>query len=378
MTKEPWAIKLNQTPVWYYVRPFAGGGESLTTIARPYIRLDNLIHSFFSILYFVCVKQFFVESVFFSAARRDCVDFHAAISTSEKCELFLQYENRSQWESMKNKTCDFLTGLRFLCRIIGRFPTRATKEAIEQLRLSGIDINSKIEALVESCQGDLYFNRLLSLVLRRGLKVYYSCAVVPQSEKFEHLMKSCEVQHGVICQGHMSYSSVPFVKNRIITYHPIYTEILREIGYSGDVSHLNFRTTHLPLRQKCETYDVAIFTQPNCWPTAAVEKLFVDLQLRGFTVRMQKHPRDYCEYKIDPQFFVQGLHPAQIKSGVVFSSTLIEDLLMHDKQVIVFDPAATIDLNAPHFKVYMRFARNKKIEHVFSVDQVISLVESIR
>lgn len=370
MSKEPWQIRLSRTPVWYYIR-FHWTGTVPTSGNRAFVSFINLLSSVFQIIYFLFIKQFRVDSVYFSLARKDCLDFYKYVSEREKCDIFVQYENVEQSQTYKYKTSDGLNAIRYICRRLGNLRSKQKQALIAQFEALGFKVDSALSPLIGYCIGDLYFNRFLSLVIRKKLKVYYSISVVPQTEKFEHLMNSFEVQHGIIHSTHFSYFDVPDARGGMVVYHPIYQNILAEIGYSGPVTTYDFKENHQSI-QPAEKFDAVIFTQPDIWKKETVENLFQALTKKLGRVRIQKHPRDYRIYDLPGSIFVRGTHPLQTKTAICFTSTTIEDFLVHQKKVVIFDPEKILDLENAAFKVYRRLTSKDPFIYCTSIEEVIA------
>lgn len=372
MSLEPWDIRIGNTPVWYYLRPFGSGIDAGPSV-KPHITPRNLLKSFVSIAAFIVFRQFRCDSVFFTIARKDCLDFLTHVRKTERCEVFVQYENINQVSAARYNTSDALNAIRYLFRKIGSLNWPIKKRVLRELIAANSKIEKHCESLIGACLGDYFYNRFLSFIFKSDLKVYYACSVVPQTEKFEHLLKSYEVQHGVIHPDHFSYADVPYVKNGIITYHDIYREILSDISYSGSVETKSFRSSHLPGPESAEVYEVVIFTQPSSWTTAEVNSLFFTILMKTQSVRIQKHPRDLQVYDVPEHYFVQGLHPNQVTNAILFTSTIIEDVLIQKKNVIIFDPKNLVNLDEePIFRLYRRFGAHTPMHHCVTSEEVMS------
>nr|BFD66465.1 hypothetical protein HAGR004_14870 [Bdellovibrio sp. HAGR004] len=308
--------------------------------------------------------------------RPDCVDFYRFIKKQQSTVLFLNCESADDKLKDYYATCDFWNAMRLSFRIVARLQKKRIRQYTSQLQESGYKISKRQHNLIASCIGDYYFNRLLGKILSKNLRVYYVGAVIPQTEKFENLLQSYEIQHGVIHSKHYNYNNVPNVRNGLIVYHQQYLNILKEIGYSGPLEAIPFKSIH-SLRNEDIRLDVVLYTQPSFWPSPIVKRLFQELTSRGIQTKIKKHPRDYESYDLDESAFINAVTPNQVLLPVVYNSTIVENYLIHKKDIAVFDPNKTLNLKTDScFQSYVRFQEGSQIFYSTDPENLVEIVET--
>lgn len=269
--------------------------------------------------------------------RAEVLEIYTQDKTDKKI-LFLNQEQERVFEG-DFISSDFFNLLRFISRKVSYLIFYKKYKKIISF-FDGIDITD-MDPFLQTAFGDALFLKFLSLILSKKNKKYYTGCVVPIGEKFVNALNSYEVQHGVIRKKHIGYVHIPKTKNVLVLYSKLYETILRENGFYGEIIIDNFKKNFFEQKTNREFF-IVIYTQPTIVMQKGVDDFFK--KYNPTDVYVQKHPKDYFKYDIDEKYFVNQTIPSEVKYPIIYTSTIVENFAMYDRDIYIYDIKYTNNL----------------------------------
>lgn len=326
-----WTMSCLDYPIWMNLRPSFVDDVVIVPPQSRKIYPFRIIKSFLKLLMFFVTKPRY-DQIFFLACRRDLLEFYRH-KRNDRSLLFVNFENDRACDEFPHISCDALNIIRFLCRIVAGRVLGKNKAEIQakfkkqtNLELSASNVNAAL--------GDAIYYKILQFIFGEKSRKFYSVAVVPLGEKLRNRLNSFEVQHGIISEKNFSYIGVPGIRNTLIVYDKAFEDLLRARAYSGSIVVDEYKKIFL-MRSTNRHFPVVIYTQP-------IEKFQVQIKsyMNSFAtdgVFIQKHPRDVFDYDLPSEKFVTDTLPGEVDSPVLFCSSVIEDYLLLQKKVFLYD-----------------------------------------
>jgi len=331
-----WDFKLFEYPVWIHCRePLLDTGMYVEKkVAYP--TLFKMSKSFLQTMKFLFTQNRY-EKVYFLMERAEVLEIYTQDKTDKKI-LFLNQEQERVFEG-DFISSDFFNLLRFISRKVSYLIFYKKYKKIISF-FDGIDITD-MDPFLKTAFGDALFLKFLSLILSKKNKKYYTGCVVPIGEKFVNALNSYEVQHGVIRKKHIGYVHIPKTKNVLVLYSKLYETILRENGFYGEIIIDNFKKNFFEQKTNREFF-IVIYTQPTIVMQKGVDDFFK--KYNPTDVYVQKHPKDYFKYDIDEKYFVNQTIPSEVKYPIIYTSTIVENFAMYDRDIYIYDIKYTNNL----------------------------------
>ena len=335
-----WKYKLFDYPVWIHCRePLVNSTMKIDRrIKTPTI--IGMLKSFFQTMKFL-LFQYKYEKVFFLMERAELLEIYK--KDDSKKLLFLNPEQEKVYEGDDYISSDFFSLLRFLSRKIA-YLIFIKKYQFIISELENMDFDLKLNEYIKVAMGDALFLKILSLVLLKRYKKYYSGAVIPMGEKFVNKLNSYEVQHGVIHPVHVGYMNIPEVKNTLILYSKNYEKIMRLNYYIGKIIIDNYKKTFFE-KTTNRYFNIVIYTQPTLEMQEGINSFILTYKPDNFFI--QKHPKDYFDYTIDAKYFVTQTTPNEVGYPIMYTSSIIENFILYNKKCYIYNlKYKDIDLNS--------------------------------
>ncbi len=363
-----WEYQLFNYPLWIHCRePLLNTGIMVERrIVRP--RLSTIFKSFiFTIKFLLTQKKY--DKVFFLMERAELLEIYKEEKNTKKI-LFLNPEQEKVYKG-NYISSDFFSFLRLISRKIS-FVLFYNKyiNITEHLEIIGLD--KGLNKYIKIAMGDAFFLKLLSFILWKKNEKIYTGAVIPMGEKFVNILNSYEVQHGVIHPEHPGYISIPPVMNTLILYAKRYETLLMKYGYKGNLSIQEYKKTFFE-RNTDRSYTIVIYTQPLKSMQEGIYKFLH--KYRPTNVFIQKHPKDYFDYKIDDKFFVSATTPFEVEYPIMYLSSIIENFTLYDKDCYIYDVRhSSIDIKT-FLNIYTSDTESQMII-MSSLDKIYTTIQS--
>ncbi|RQW70849.1 hypothetical protein EBB56_11795 [Halomonas sp. YLB-10] len=201
--------------------------------------------------------------------------------------------------------------------------------SLYKIRPKHVD-NESVARQVKAIIGDYFFNYILRFFFK-DREVYFSNCVVPQIERYQNLLNSCEIQHGVIHSSHLDYAKIPngLFKTKLLAWNNFWEKVIIEkCMFKGAVISSDYE----PIFQSSDgfSFDVLIYTTVDDEFSKKIENIDCNSSSQ---IIVQKHPRDYYRYeKIGGNVrFGYGVNALKAEKVVVSDSTLIRKLNVSGK-----------------------------------------------
>ncbi|WP_063669837.1 hypothetical protein [Aliivibrio fischeri] len=349
-----WDIKFNEIPVWHFLR------EDYTVSTNPvpqklrFPGVVSLIMSIFFIIKYIVLSK---KDLIFILDRQDLRDF---VKIKPDANVLLHSESHKQKYNNVSILNVFRFVLRKTCWIF--FLKRRARIVNKFIDLGVEKIN--VKRAVNNLIGDYAYNKSLSLFIGNSRCVYYSGCGPAGIEKYMNAMNSFEIQHGVIHRNHPGYSSVPYVKNGLIVYSKIYKDLLRSLNYGAKIESYNFKTSMVEKKDATIKFDVVIYTQPISFYCEFIDEILTKSKYRN-NILIKRHPRDEYDY-IHSAVYVDEVHPSEVRLGVFYTTTVIEDYLGCKRNVVIYMNNKTDYDVESYFDVYQSMTSNKLEERLFN------------
>lgn len=312
-----WKVCYKGVPVWNYYRSEYHGRDTLAYSKKWCINLPSLV-AFFKFLTLLFTSS--PSIVVFSTSR-------------EQMNRFVEHHFRNHHSVMFFKRAEQLAGdsffieaIWYLFRKFGYLCDIRGRNQLASLVESLID-QPKAIALSNMVVGDYYYNRFLKLFLD-GKQVYYSNCVIPKIEKGMNLHQSTELQHGVICAGHLDYAEIPSVviKNDLLVWNSWWKTVISEnVRYGGRVISSDFREKIYETNVD-KTWDILVYSTVS----DAFSNLILKSAWNEKKIALQSHPRDHFDYSSMTFDEVIGVNPHRAHVVYIHDSTLIRNLVENE------------------------------------------------
>jgi hypothetical protein len=289
--------------------------------------LGGMVKSFWQTMKFLLTQKKY-DKVFFLMERAELLEIYRQDQSSKKI-LFLNQEQEKVYHDGDEISSDFLSLIRFICRKISY---RIFYKKYRDIAIT-LDI-PPINRYIQDAFGDALFLKLLSLILSRKNQKIYTGAVVPIGEKFLNSLNSYEVQHGIIHKTHIGYIGLPKIKNTLILYSDRYKMPMRQWGYKGKLIVNNYKKAFFE-KKSLRHFPIVIYTQPTLEMQKAINIFMQTKQPKD--VYVQRHPKDYFEYKIDQNLFVSATTPFEVACPIMYVSSIMENFTQYDKTCYIYD-----------------------------------------
>ena len=326
-----WEYTLFSYPLWIHCR------EPLLSTAinidrrLVYPTVYEMFKSFIGTISFLMTQNKY-DKVFFLMERTEILEIYKQDKSRRKI-LFLNKEQEKVCTEENYISSDFFNLFRLLSRKFSYvFFYYKYFKMRKMLKQKGC--NKLLKRYIKIAIGDAVFLKLLSFVLSKKNKKIYSGSVIPMGEKFINVLNSFEVQHGVIYSEHIGYIGLPEVKNTLILYHERYEKLLRKQNYVGKLYIYNYKIDFL--NQKTNRYfNIVIYTQPIEYMQKSIQDFFEKYKPKD--VFIQRHPKDYYDYKINSSLYVIGTVPSEVKYPILYTSSVIENFTFFNRDCYIFN-----------------------------------------
>lgn len=326
-----WKYKLFDYPLWIHCREPLINSE-MEVSRKIYVpKVTDMIKSFYQTVIFLFQQKKY-KKVYFLMERAELLEIYVQDKDKSKI-LFLNPEQEKTYKGKDYISSDFFNLLRFVSRKIAFVIFRKKyKEIIKYLY--GIEEFGNLNTCIKNSLGDAFFLKVLSIILIKENKKYYSGSVIPIGEKFINLLNSYEVQHGVIHSAHVGYIGIPDVKNTLILYFKYYEKVMRNNNYRGKLLVQNYKNNFLKEKKK-NNIPIVIYTQPT-------EKMYISInefiqKHKPTNFFIQKHPKDYFHYDLEDRYFVNATTPNQVMYPIMYTSSIIENFIFCEKKCYIYD-----------------------------------------
>ncbi|HIP14174.1 MAG TPA: hypothetical protein EYG74_01630 [Sulfurimonas autotrophica] len=350
-----WEDKLFDYPLWIHCREpmLSTGILADRKINRP--KVMSMLKSFFKTLSFL-INQKKYDKVYFLMERAELLEIYNQDKSKKKI-LFLNPEQEKVYEGDDYISSNFFNLIRFISRkvtfLIFKKKYNKTIENLEKIGCS-----PEINKYIKFAMGDAMFLRFLSFILLKKSDKMYTGSVIPMGEKFMNSLNSFEVQHGVIHPEHIGYIGVPKVKNTLILYSSRYEFVLRNHGYEGKLLINEYKNTFFEKKSQ-RYFPIVIYTQPTETMQVAVDK-FIN-KYKSKDIFIQRHPKDYFNYKINNNCFVTATTPFEVGYPILYLSSVIENFTQYDKKCYIYDLKYS-DINVEEFlNIYIEGSKSEMI-----------------
>ena len=329
-----WAYKLFDYPLWIHCRePLL----STAIMAERKMRIPSvwgMIKSFALTIKFL-LTQYRYEKVFFLMERAELLEVYTQEKNPKKI-LFLNPEQESVYQGEDYISSDFFTLLRFISRKVSYLLFRKKyRKIVKELH------REELNMYIKNALGDALFLKFLSLILSKKNEKIYTGAVIPIGEKFVNSLNSIEVQHGVIHPEHIGYIGLPKVKNTLLLYSGRYEKIMRDCGYIGALKIEEYKRNFLEHNSN-RYFPIVIYTQPTLEMQERIKEFFQKFQPTDCFI--QKHPKDYFDYKIDKKYFVTATIPSEVGHPIMYTSSIIENFTLYNRDCYIYDFKYTLNV----------------------------------
>ena len=346
---ELWEYKLLQYPLWIHCR------EPLMSTAimaerkmrRP--SLGEMFKSFWQTMKFLLSQKKY-DKVFFLMERAELLEVYYQEKNPRKI-LFLNPEQERAYKGEDAISSDFFSFLRFLSRktayLLFYYKYKRIIKSLEMV---------DIEKYIQDAFGDALFLKFLSIILSKKNQKIYTGAVIPIGEKFINALNSYEVQHGVIYPTHIGYIGIPKVKNTLILYSQRYENILYKEEYLGRIEVNNYKKNFFE-KLSYRHFSIVIYSQPLLEMQEKINDFFKRYQPKD--VFIQRHPKDYFSYNIEPKKFVTATTPFEVKYPIMYLSSVMENFTNYDKNCYLID-LKSMDIDSNDFiDIYTQGSKSK-------------------
>lgn len=349
-----WKHKIFDYPVWIHCREplLSTGIMAERKINKPTIL--NMLNSFWGTIRFLLTQNKY-DKVYFLMERAELLEIYKNDESKKKL-LFLNPEQEKSYEGDDYISSDFFSLLRFLSRKVA-FRLFRKKYADIRLQLNALDLKYKLDKYIQIAMGDAFFLKFLSLILSSKNEKIYTGAVIPIGEKFVNSLNSYEVQHGVIHSTHVGYIGLPRVENTLILYSKRYEIILREFSYIGKLTINEYKENFFH-KKSIRYFPIVIYTQPTEDMQTAIQN-FIKEYHKGI-VYIQKHPKDYFDYKIDDSFFITASIPSEVGFPIIYTSSIVENFTLFNRDCYIYDLQCGDDVEK-FLKIYTLGTESKMI-----------------
>lgn len=349
-----WKHKIFDYPLWIHCREplLSTGIMAERKINKPTI--FNMLKSFWGTIRFLLTQNKY-DKVYFLMERAELLEIYKNDESKKKL-LFLNPEQEKSYEGDDYISSDFFSLLRFLSRKVA-FRLFRKKYADIRLQLNALDLKYNLDKYIQIAMGDAFFLKFLSLILSKKSEKIYTGAVIPIGEKFVNSLNSYEVQHGVIHSNHVGYVGLPRVENTLILYAKRYEEIMRQFSYVGSLT-INEYKENFFYKKSIRHFSIVIYTQPTEDMQKAIQ-LFIKEYHKG-TVYIQKHPKDYFDYKIDKSFFISASIPSEVGFPIMYTSSIVENFTLFNRDCYIYDLQRGDDV-AKFLEIYTLGTESKMI-----------------
>jgi len=350
-----WDYTLFSYPFWIHCREPLLSTAINVNRRLVYPTVFEMYKSFIGTIHFLFTQNKY-DKVFFLMERTEILEIYKH-DPSRKKILFLNKEQEKIFSDSDYISSDFFNLFRLLSRKVSYiFFYYKYYKMMKLLKKKGYD--KLLKKYIKIAIGDAVFLKLLSFILSKKNKKIYSGSVIPMGEKFVNSLHSFEVQHGVIHGEHIGYIGIPEVKNTLILYHERYEKLLRNKNYLGQLYINNYKIDFL--NQKTNRYfNIVIYTQPIESMQKSIQQFFEIHKPKD--VFIQKHPKDYYDYKIDSCFYVFGTIPREVKYPILYTSSIIENFTFFNRDCYIFNlHIENVDL-ADFLQVYTNGTNSKMI-----------------
>lgn len=140
--------------------------------------------------------------------------------------------------------------------------------------------------------GDVLFNQYILYPLLRRHSVFFTNCVVPLCEKYQRLYDSCEIQHGIIYNGHHDYTDIPVHINvgPILAWNDFFVSVLKDgCKFPGAVESANFEF-YEDMSSEPTKYGLILTTVDDYISDVIIQ------QLNQENLILRRHPRDDYDY----------------------------------------------------------------------------------
>lgn len=326
-----WNLKFYGYPIWIHFR------EDLFANALPADRrLDlpspcEMIKSAFLSLAFLFNQKKY-KHIYMLMDREDLLQIYLKDPIREKI-LFLNREAASINYTGDYISSDFFNIFRFISRKITWLIFYSKYKKVWKI-LCGAGVENKYNKNLKVAMGDAFFLYTIKKFFQGDKKIFYSGCIVPIGEKFLNRLNSVEVQHGVIHGSHVGYIGIPKVRNELLLYGNNYLSLLKNFGYQGRISVLEYKEEWLKKTTSRE-YPIVFYTQPLPRMQMDLNKFLQRHKPSNFFI--QRHPKDYFEYEISSRYFVKNTLPNEVKFPVFYNSSVIENFTTIGKTCHIID-----------------------------------------
>ncbi|KAA0014609.1 hypothetical protein F0A17_02905 [Billgrantia pellis] len=316
-----WEVKYRGIPVWSYIR-----GVYFSQYLPYKAKVKFSTADIFAFFTFLTMRFRNVKVVFFLPAREDVISYQKDVVCAFKISNPITFIRA---EGGETGNVFFIELLRFIFRKISFLFCYSEYKRLRSEVWSELSFDPSIP--LRNFLGDYYFLKLIVFFLK-GKKVYYTNCVVPQVERFENSLDSCELQHGVIHSEHLDYSYVPYVKNSVIVYSEHYLNVLEKIKFSGKAV-----VVRKSVYKNDIFFDCIIFTTINLKYCSLVDELFKSLNSHDLISRLyvKKHPRDNYAYQfLKKEKILLKASPLDAKIAILPDTSLIINMVEVKKEFI--------------------------------------------
>ena len=341
-----WEYRLFDYPLWIHCREPLLEDGIMADRKMTYPAVLSMLKSFFQTVKFL-LSQNQYDTVYFLMERAEILQIYKQENSKRKI-LFLNREQERAYEEKDYISSDFFNLLRFISRKTAYLIYRKKYRLVMQ-QLDRIGYGDMLDSYIRTAMGDAFFLKILSFLLRKGTKKFYSGCVIPIGEKFVNRLNSYEVQHGVIYPEHIGYAEIPEVRNTLVLYSERYRGILQQSGYRGKLLVHDFKKSFFE-RESSRHFPIVIYTQPLRQMQEGINQFLKKYQPKD--VYIQKHPKDYFDYDIASRFLVTATTPHEVSCPIVYTSSIVENFALYDRKCYIYDVAhAEFDLMA-FLKIY--------------------------
>ena len=364
-----WKETFFDYPLWIHFREdlIDNGIKADRRTAVP--SLKNIIKSTFQTLKFILYTQHTKPTTYFLMERTELLESFKQEKDTNKV-LFLNHEQEHLYHASYIRA-DFLNALRFLCRKSTYifFPTSYQK-ALAYFQNTPLT-KSTIKTNIQNGMGDAFFLMLLSKVFRHDYPKYYSGCIIPIGEKFLNRLNTFEVQHGIIQPSHVGYIGLPKVENTLLLYDNRYEVLLREHHYQGNLLINPYKAAFLKTKSS-RYFPIVIYTQPIQEMQEALIGFLNENKVHK-EIYIQKHPKDYATYPIDPTHIVHSTTPNEVGSPVFYTSSVIENYTLLNRTCYIWLVNTLLDTHSI-LNIFLIGSSSKLVENR-SLVKLISTIQ---
>jgi hypothetical protein len=311
-----WDISVHGLTIWPYIRASALGFSSPNY--RPRIRCSP--RDLFAFLSIITIRLRRPGALIFCTGRSDVLHFAAHVAPDAIFTVVRDEGNGGN--------AFLLEAVRWLARrsawMLDYIEYRRTIKSLSMVDVDPTYARQQIKTAI----GDLWFLRLLRILIGPNRPIYFTNCVIPKIEKAASLLNSTEIQHGVIHGEHYDYANTPQAAARIplVVWNDHWREVVQSCGYEGTV-HVT-KGYRLP-GQKDELFGIVVFTTVS---EDFTQKILSSRNLRNLYI--QPHPRDYMDYSETGAQIIRGYSPGNCATPVLHDSTLIVQAVENQVQFI--------------------------------------------